>query len=74
MGLVKSEVHEALVKMEQHLYSGRDNENNPNALVPLRLAWLFAAAYVQNSYPPESEILIRSYKLLQDKGYYYDIE
>ncbi len=71
--IVKAEVHEALIKMERVLFSGRDSEDNPNSPVPIRMIWLFAAAYVQNHYPPESDILIRSYKLLQDKGYYYDL-
>ena len=71
--IVKTEVHEALIKMERVLFNGRDFEDTPNQPAPSRLAWVFAAAYVQNYYPPESEILIRSYKLLQDKGYYYDV-
>jgi hypothetical protein len=70
--ILKQDVHEALIKMERTLFDGRDSEDNPNSPVPVRMAWLFAAAYVNNHYPPESEILIRSYKLLQEKGYYYD--
>lgn len=66
--IVKAEVHEALIKMERVLFDGKSSEDT----VPSRLEWVFTAAYIKNYYPPESEILIRSYKLLQEKGYYYD--
>lgn len=69
----KSEVEAALCFMEIKMF-GWACSDNPNTNVPIRMAWLFAAAYVKNYYPEESVILINSYKLLQEKGYYYNVE
>ena len=74
MGTIsKEEVDRALVIMEEFLF-GRNSEDNPNQLVPLRLCWVFAAAYAKDYRPPESIVLLESYKLLQEKGYYYEEE
>jgi hypothetical protein len=66
----KSDVHKALVKMEEHLF-GHNNEDNPTQPVALRLVWVFAAAYQEDYRPEESIILLESHKLLQSSGYYY---
>ena len=69
----KEEVNRALVIMEEFLF-GRSFEDNPHQPVPRRLSAVFTAAYVQDYRPPESIILLESYKLLQEKGYYYEEE
>lgn len=69
-----SEVLDALASMEKKLFKGKSNVDNPHLPPSLRLMSVFAIAYVNNFYPPESELLIKSYKLLQEKGYYYHVE
>ena len=69
----KSQVLNALISMEEDLF-GRNDGNNLSVSLPLRLSWVFAAAYVKNYYPEESVVLIDSYRLLQEKGYYYNVE
>lgn len=71
MGIKKSEVHEALCKMEEHLY-GFNHEGNPNMPIPLRLLSVLGIAYTKNSYPPESVVVLDSYRLLELEGHYYN--
>ena len=73
MTIKKSEVHEALYKMEKHLF-GVTHADNPNQPINLRLIWVFSAAYEKDYRPECSLILLNANKLLQTKGYYYEEE
>lgn len=68
----EADVLDALYSMENELFNGRTQESNPNMPIVLRIMSVFSEVYYKNYYPEESKILIESYTLLQNKGYYYD--
>ena len=71
LGIRKSDVQDVLVKMERVLFSAEEDHDWG---IPRRITRVFAAAYVNNYYPPESIILIKAYKLLQNIGVYYNVD
>ena len=73
MVIKKSEVEEALSKMELKLFN-RDNQNNQDLSPVLRMMNVFSEAYSMNYFPEESILLRESYQLLRSKGYYYTEE
>lgn len=67
----KTEVEEVLNNAEIDLF-GRVTSGEVS--VPMRLLSVFSEAYYQDYRPVEMKVLLESYKLLQDKGYYYTHE
>jgi hypothetical protein len=70
--IVKEDVHEALIKMERYLFNGAYLDDSPHQPVSVRMSWVFSAAYVEKYYPAESELLTRSFRLLNSSGCYYN--
>lgn len=66
--IYQNDVLVALDYFEFKLFGCTSNEKS----VPKRLEDVFVKAYILNSYPEESDLLIRSYKLLQSSGCYYN--
>jgi hypothetical protein len=71
--IYKNEVEEALSQMEVILF-GKSQELNTWTTVPRRISDVFCEAYYSGLVVEQSTILKRSYKLLQEKGYYYTHE
>lgn len=68
----KQQVLDALDVMEEFLLGGRNNSENPNMPVPVRIMNTMALAYAEDYTPPESLVIVESFKLLQKQGTYFN--